>query len=326
MDNETVDEAIFETPEPVPVVSNIRRSAQIGELVAALAKAQGEFGQATKDSDNPYYSSKYADLAAVIGAVRPALSKNGVAVLQIPCADLQRRVGIVTMGFFHGEQFIEFDLEAPAVGKAKDGKDRFDVQTLGACWTYLRRYGLQGATCLASEDNDGNELAEGNSKAIPRRQNPPQSAPPQATGTRTTSPERPVTTQQSPQQAEQRAATAPAAAKPQSGQLKFIPPNGLTCVIRKAYELSAEKLAEIAKEKKRPWLTVEFLGSHNGVSEASCFDTKYWDLLKESVGLECHFLIKERDAGDRRYINIDDVRFVDGVEYQDGKPLEEIPQ
>ena len=44
------------------------------------------------------------------------------------------------------------------------------------------------------------------------------------------------------------------------------------------------------------------------------------------MGLECHFIIKERDNNDRHYINIDDVRFVDGVEYQDGKPVEEIPQ
>ena len=338
-----IDEEIFNTPEPPVMTSNIRRSPVIGALVAALAKAQGEFGQATKDSANPYYSSKYADLAAVIGAVRPALSKNGIAILQIPCADLQRQVGIVTIGFYHGEQFLEFDLEAPATGKAKDGRDRFDVQTLGACWTYLRRYGLQGATCLASEDDDGNSLMGPENKPLPQRQqtrpNPPQPAPAQAParGTTNTSPEgvishpenapRPTTTQQSAQQATQRAATSPAAAQPQGAQLKFIPPNGLTCVVKRAYELSPEKLAEVAKNRTRPWLTVEFLGEHNGANDMYCFDTKYWDLIKSSVGLECHFQIKEDDKDGQHYIKVVDVIYVDGQEYVEGKPVSEgVPQ
>ena len=334
---EPFDGEIFDTPEPPVVTSNIRRSPVIGALVAALAKAQGEFGQATKDSANPYYSSKYADLAAVIGAVRPALSKNGIAILQIPCADLQRQVGIVTIGFYHGEQFLEFDLEAPATGKAKDGRDRFDVQTLGACWTYLRRYGLQGATCLASEDDDGNSLMGPENKPLPQRQtvtpNPPQPAPAKATasGMTTSSPSaishpenapRPTTTQQSSQQATQRAATSPAAAQPQAGQVKFIPPDGLTCVVKGVQEVAGQPAAE-GKRAIRPYLIITFLGMHNGCNFAYCFDTKFWELLKSSVGLECHFQIKERDKDGTHFINLEDVLFVDGVETVDGKFITE---
>ncbi len=337
---EPFDGEIFDMPEPPVVTSNIRRSPVIGALVAALAKAQGEFGQATKDSANPYYSSKYADLAAVIGAVRPALSKNGIAILQIPCADLQRQVGIVTIGFYHGEQFLEFDLEAPATGKAKDGRDRFDVQTLGACWTYLRRYGLQGATCLASEDDDGNSLMGPENKPIPQRQatrpNPPQPAPAQAPsrGTTNTSPEgvisheppRPTTTQQSAQHATQRAATSPAAAQPQGAQLKFIPPNGLTCVVKGVQEVAGQPASE-GKKAIRPYLIITFLGMHNGCNFAYCFDTKFWELIRASVGLECHFQIKERDKDGTHFINLEDVLFVDGQEYIDGKPVSEgVPQ
>jgi len=332
---EPIDEEIFNTPEPPVVTSNIRRSPEIGALIAALAKAQGEFGQATKDSANPYYSSKYADLAAVIGAVRPALSKNGIAILQIPCADLRRQVGIVTIGFYHGEQFLEFDLEAPATGKAKDGRDRFDVQTLGACWTYLRRYGLQGATCLASEDDDGNSLMGPENKPMPQRArpNPPQPAPVQAParGTTNISPEgaishpenapRPTTTQQSAQQATQRAATSPAAAQPQAGQLKFIPPDGMTCVVKGVQEVAAPPASE-GKRAVRAYLIVTFLGMHNGCNFAYCFDTKFWELLRASVGLECHFQIKERDKDGTHFINIEDVIYVDGVEHVDGKPVQ----
>lgn len=299
----------------------MRASESVAALVEALASAQAEYVTVPKNKmakvktkAGGEYSYAYADLADILAMALPRLSKHGIAFSQ-PHILVDGKLRVVTHLLHKSGEWMQSD----GIEISEDG----DPQQFGAESTYFRRY--DGASLLGiAPDEDTDAQQAGNRQR--RTPNPPQSAPPQATGTRTTSPERPVTTQQSAQQAEQRAATAPAAAKPQSGQLKFIPPNGLTCVIRKAYELSPEKLAEIAKAKKRPWLTVEFLGTHNGVSEASCFDTKYWDLLKESVGLECHFLIKERDAGDRHYINIDDVRFVDGVEYQDGKPLEEIPQ
>ena len=58
------------------------RSEQIKELATALATAQGEMGSAIKDSDNPFFKSKYADLASVWDACRDPLSKNGFSVVQ----------------------------------------------------------------------------------------------------------------------------------------------------------------------------------------------------------------------------------------------------
>src|SRR5450631_3040335 len=59
-------------------------SEQINELATALAKAQGEITGALKDSSNPFFKSKYADLASCWDACRNALSKNGLAVTQFP--------------------------------------------------------------------------------------------------------------------------------------------------------------------------------------------------------------------------------------------------
>lgn len=160
----------------------MNRSEQIGELVAALAKAQSEFTPALKDSDNPFYQSKYADLAAVINAVRPALSKNGIAMVHSLESDLERQCAIVTVGLYHGEQFLEVTVEAPATGRAKKEErnegaaaTKFDVQTIGAAWSYLRRYTLQAICGLASEDDDGNSL-QGDNKPIVKRKpaDPPQ--------------------------------------------------------------------------------------------------------------------------------------------------------
>lgn len=295
----------------------MKHSESVAALVEALAAAQAEYVTVPKNKmakvrtkAGGEYTYAYADLADILAMALPRLSKHGIAFSQ-PHILVDGKLRVVTHLLHKSGEWMQSD----GIEISEDG----DPQQFGAESTYFRRY--DGASLLGiAPDEDTDAQQAGNRQR--RTTNPPQSAPPQATGTRTSSPERPVTTQQSAQQAEQRAATAPAGAQPQGGALKFIPPNGLTCVIRKAYELSADKLAEIAKAKKRPWLTVEFLGSHNGVSEASCFDTKYWDLLKGSVGLECHFVIKERDNNDRHYINIDDVRFVDGVECQDGKPIE----
>jgi hypothetical protein len=65
-------------------VSPLRRSAQIGKLIEALAKAGTEFGEITKDTENPYFKSSYADLATLIKHTRPALAKYGLVILQLP--------------------------------------------------------------------------------------------------------------------------------------------------------------------------------------------------------------------------------------------------
>ena len=54
-------------------------------LFQALAAAQAEMGPALKDSVNPAFKSRYADLASVMAACIPALSAHGIAVLQPPC-------------------------------------------------------------------------------------------------------------------------------------------------------------------------------------------------------------------------------------------------
>lgn len=150
----------------------MQTSEHTGELVATLAKAQAEFQPAIKDSANPYYNSKYADLATVISAIRPALTKNGIALVQTLGSDIERQTASVTTSLHHGDQWIAATAEAPAVGKGKDGNVRFDVQTIGAAWTYLRRYTLQGLVGIASEDDDGNSLVTDHSPAPAAKRTP----------------------------------------------------------------------------------------------------------------------------------------------------------
>ena len=57
-------------------------SEQLNELADALYKAQAVMGGALKDSANPFFKSRYADLQSVWEACRKPLTDNGLSVQQ----------------------------------------------------------------------------------------------------------------------------------------------------------------------------------------------------------------------------------------------------
>lgn len=133
-------------------------SDQINELGAALAKAQKAIKGAKKDSDNPFFKSKYADLAAVSDACREQLADNGIAVVQTPSATDDGRVSVTTMFVHTSGQWIQDTLTV----KPKDD----GPQAMGSVITYLRRYSLAAFAGVAPEDDDG-EAAEGRREGHP---------------------------------------------------------------------------------------------------------------------------------------------------------------
>jgi len=167
-------------PKDYPRVlkSAFRHSDTLGALAAALAKAQGAIEAAKRDSENPYYESKYADIGAVWAVCRGPLSANEIAVVQGTRLDSTRVVQIQnddgttrdltvpqfteTTKLIHSSgEWIETDCTA-------EGRD-FSAQAFGSIHTYLRRYGLQGAVGVATEDDDG-EAASGGHAQAPRKQ------------------------------------------------------------------------------------------------------------------------------------------------------------
>jgi len=126
-------------------------SVEINELATALAKAQAEMEGATKASANPYFKSKYADLASVRDACMGPLTKYGIAVVQSPSAE--GAVVSVETTFLHTSgQWVS----GIASATAKDDSP----QSVGSAITYLRRYALQSFSGVAPEDDDG-EAAQG---------------------------------------------------------------------------------------------------------------------------------------------------------------------
>lgn len=120
-------------------------SLDIGKLAGALAKAQGGITGALKDSANPFFKSKYADLAACWDACRKPLSDNGLAVIQTTeiRADF---VTIVTLLAHESGEWIRSRLPM----KPKD----FSPQAVGSTMTYARRYALAAMVGLAQVDDD----------------------------------------------------------------------------------------------------------------------------------------------------------------------------
>lgn len=126
-------------------------SEQINEIAGALAKAQGEMGGAKKDAANPFFKSKYADLASVRDACIVPLSKHGISVIQSPSAE-GSIVSVVTLLAHSSGQWMR----GIASCTAKDDSP----QSVGSATTYLRRYALQSFAGIAPEDDDA-EAAQG---------------------------------------------------------------------------------------------------------------------------------------------------------------------
>jgi len=133
-------------------------SAEIGELAAALAKAQGEMEGAAKSADNPFFKSKYADLSAVWSAARKALSTNNLAVIQTTEPTEDRVVVVTTLAHASG-QWIR--------GKLSMRPVKSDPQGVGSCITYARRYALAAMVGVAPEDDDGNAASGKTDKPRP---------------------------------------------------------------------------------------------------------------------------------------------------------------
>lgn len=130
-------------------------SPEINEIGAALAKAQKVMKGAKKDSANPFFKSKYADLSAVADACRDALTDNEIAVVQAPSSDGEGRVSVETMLVHSSGQWFR---ERLSVKPKDDG-----AQAVGSCISYLRRYSLAAFAGVAPEDDDA-EAAEGRRK------------------------------------------------------------------------------------------------------------------------------------------------------------------
>lgn len=123
-------------------------SQSILKIAPALLAAQKEMGNAVKDSINPYFKSKFADLNSVREAVTPALHANGISILQLNVSSDVGRSFVRTTLLHESGEFICSDTEI-LCSKAND------AQAQGSAISYARRYGLSSMLSIGADDNDG---------------------------------------------------------------------------------------------------------------------------------------------------------------------------
>jgi len=116
------------------------------QIAKALVEVQAEITNAPKNATNPYFESKYTDLATAVNHCRPVLAKHGLAIIQ-------------RFGHIEGKPTLYTDLihesgevisgELPIVMDA-------NPQKAGSYITYMRRYSYLAMVGIAPEDDDGN--------------------------------------------------------------------------------------------------------------------------------------------------------------------------
>lgn len=138
-------------------------SEQINELAAALATAQGKFqpikksktvevNGKTRDGRDFKYKYAYAPLDEILNATRPALSENGLAIIQT--TDEGDYGTLLKTSLIHasGQWYNSYKI----LGRFED------PQKFGGALTYYRRYEISTVLGISSEEDDDANGVTGN--------------------------------------------------------------------------------------------------------------------------------------------------------------------
>jgi len=129
----------------------MQQSESIANLTLALSIVQGKMSHAVKDSANPFFKSKYADLESVWDACRSLLSENGLAVMQFPGEYYDGTMSLTTIISHKSGEYVSHEMSVPVT--------KPDSQGAGSALSYMRRYSLAAVVGVVSanqEDDDGN--------------------------------------------------------------------------------------------------------------------------------------------------------------------------
>lgn len=140
----------------------MKTSDALNELATALAKAQGEMKNAALNKENPFFKSRYADLASVRDTITPALSNNGLSVVQT-LAPENGSLMVCTRLIHSSGQWMESTFPIIA--------DTNKPQAMGSALTYARRYSLAAIVNIATEDDDDANEAQEHGKRAPETRN-----------------------------------------------------------------------------------------------------------------------------------------------------------
>lgn len=130
-------------------------------LLKALHAAMSEMADPKKNSTNPAFRNKYADLGAVLESIESPLQRHGLILLQM--LDQSGTETVLQTQLWHvesGEQLQSNVVLRP---------EKATPQGLGSCISYMRRYAIKAMFALSDTDDDGNEATRPTQKVQTRK-------------------------------------------------------------------------------------------------------------------------------------------------------------
>ncbi len=132
---------------------------------AALAKAYTAFyadvENATKNAKNPHLGNTYANLGAILRAIKPHLKTHRLSILQAPgkLVSIEGVLAVSVVSVVRHEDGGQWAVEtqmpmSPKLDK-KTGSEKYGAQEAGSAISYARRYALSAICGITQEDDDG---------------------------------------------------------------------------------------------------------------------------------------------------------------------------
>lgn len=154
----------------------MKQSESIAKLAPALVAAQADIKGVEKDATNPHFKNKYASLDGIMAAVRPALAKHGLAIMQGATVP-ETNEGVLT-GF--SLETVILHTSGEWVSNAVFIPiEKASSQGAGSGISYGRRYGVSALLALTTDEDDDGESATNHApqrRATPN--NPPAASKP----------------------------------------------------------------------------------------------------------------------------------------------------
>lgn len=115
-------------------------------LRAAICEFKKKVEPITKDKENPFFKSNYADMASILDVIDKPLAECGLTINSYTIYEGEDLVVRTDLRHKDSEEIIT------SVFPTFGGK----AQEIGSSITYARRYNVQALLNLAAEDDDGN--------------------------------------------------------------------------------------------------------------------------------------------------------------------------
>lgn len=121
-------------------------------LYKALSEFQSKVPSIKKESDNPFFKSKYAGLDTILPVITPILKDCGLVISQVPVTSEGVTYLNTVLAHIDSGEVLESRLGLLLVKQ--------DPQGQGSAITYARRYAIVSMLGLnTEEDDDGNKAS-----------------------------------------------------------------------------------------------------------------------------------------------------------------------